>query len=98
MVKHTGWLAALAKVLCNDPVKLRKNCEPSSTRRRTAAVKVKAGENRVGSLNDKVVFCTGTVTRQKRRRKMTTNEGGELGARKVVHIRYIGGLLECRAG
>ena len=45
MVKHTAWLGALAKVLCNDRVKLRKNCKPLPlllTWRRTAAVKVKA--------------------------------------------------------
>ena len=52
MVKHTAWLGALAKVLCNDRVKLRKNCEPPLP----PYLKTNCGSKSesVGSLNDKV--------------------------------------------
>ena len=55
MVKHTAWLGALAKVLCNDRVKLRKNCKlpPTSP---PPYLKTNCGSKSesVGSLNDKV--------------------------------------------
>ena len=52
MVKHTGWLGALAKLLCNDRVKLCKNCKPPHP----PYLKTNCGSKSesVGSLNDKV--------------------------------------------